>query len=137
LYWPVREGETPSPLGKFELATAAGHSDAGDTPQPFNGYVFHILTKQGNAAEGGARDYIVDGRMTRGFAVIAYPADYQDTGIMSFLIGPAGVVYEKDLGEKTSEVAAAMTEYNPGEGWTPVISRSDEAEARGTSGQRR
>jgi hypothetical protein len=138
LYWPVREGETPSPLGRFgELATAAGHSDAGDKPRPFNGYVFRILTKQGSAAEGGARDYMVGGRMTRGFAVIAYPAEYQDTGITSFLIGPAGLVYQKDLGEKTSELAAAMTEFNPDEGWTPVISRSDEGETRGTSGRRK
>jgi hypothetical protein len=138
LYWPVREGEAPSPLGRLgELAMAAGRSDAGDTPQPFNGYIFRILTKQGKAAEGGARDYIVDGRMTGGFAVIAYPADYQDTGIMTFLIGPEGVVYQRDLGEKTSEVAAATTEYNPGDGWTPVIPGSDEAETRGTSGRRK
>jgi hypothetical protein len=138
LYWPVREGETPSPLGPLaDLATAAGRSDAGDQPQPFNGYIFRILTKQGRTAEGKARDYIVGGRMTGGFAVIAYPADYQDTGITTFLIGPAGVVYQKDLGEKTSEVAAAMTEYNPGDGWTPVIPRSHEAETRGTSGRRK
>ena len=138
LYWPVREGETPSPLGRLgELAAAAGHSDAGDKPQPFNGYIFRILTKQGNAAEGGARDYIVSGRMTGGFAVIAYPADYQETGIMTFLIGPEGVVYQKDLGEKTSGEAATMTEYNPGDGWAPVIPGSDEAETRGTSGRRK
>ncbi len=138
LYWPVREGETPSPLGQLgELAATAGHSDAGDKPQPFNGYIFRILTKQGKAAEGGARDYIVGGRMTGGFAVIAYPADYQNTGIMTFLIGPEGVVYQKDLGEKTSGEAATMTEYNPGDGWAPVIPGSDEAETRGTSGRRR
>jgi hypothetical protein len=138
LYWPVREGETPSPLGRLgDLAAAAGHSDAGDKPQPFNGYIFRILTKQGNAAEGGARDYIVGGRMTGGFAVIAYPANYQNTGIMTFLIGPEGAVYQKDLGEKTSGEAATMTDYNPGDGWTPVIPGSDEAETRGTSGRRR
>ncbi len=136
LYWPVREGETPSPLGRLgELATIAGHGDAGGKPQPFNGYVFRILTKQGKAGPGGARDYIVDGRMTGGFAVIAYPADYQDTGIMSFLIGPEGVVYQKDLGEKTSEAAAAITEYSPGDGWTLVTPERDEAGTRGTSGR--
>jgi hypothetical protein len=135
LYWPVREGETPSPLGPLvDLATAAGGREK---PQPFNGYIFRILTKQGGAAGRGARDYIVGGRMTGGFAIIAYPADYQDTGIMSFLIGPAGVVYQKDLGEKTSEAAAALTEYHPSDGWTPVIPGSDEAETRGTSGQRK
>jgi hypothetical protein len=116
---------------------AAGRSDANDKPMPFNGYIFRILTKQGNAAEGGARDYIVGGRMTGGFAVIAYPADYQNTGIMTFLIGPEGVVYQKDLGEKTSGEAATMTEYNPGDGWAPVIPGSDEAETRGTSGRRK
>ena len=138
MYWPVREGETPSPLGPLvDLATAAGHSAAGDKPQPFNGYIFRILTKQGGTAGRGARDYIVGGRMTGGFAVIAYPADYQDTGIMTFLIGPAGVVYQRDLGEKTSETAAAITEYNPGDGWTPVIPGSDEAETRGTSGRQK
>ena len=138
LHWPVREGETPSPLGPLvDLATAAGHSDAGDKPQPFNGYIFRILTKQGRTAKGGARDYIVGGRMTGGFAVIAYPADYQDTGIMTFLIGPERVVYQKDLGEKTSETATAMAEYNPGDGWTSLIPRSAEAETRGTSGRRK
>src|SRR5262245_47429587 len=138
LYWPVRDGETPSPLGRFgELATAAGHGDAGDKPQPFNGYVFRILAKQGRAAEGGARDYIVGGRMTKGFAVMAYPADYQNTGIMTFLVGPQGVVYQKDLAERTSETAAAISEYNPGDGWTPVIPGSDEDRTRGTSGRRK
>jgi len=137
LYWPVRAGETPSPLGSFGDLANAGRTDAGNNPQPFNGYIFRILTKQGRTAEGGARDYIVDGRMTGGFAVIAYPADYQDTGIMTLLIGPERVVYQKDLGEKTSETAAAMTDYNPGDGWTPVIPRSHEAETRGTSGRRK
>lgn len=134
LYWPVREGEAPSPLGPLADLATASHSDAGG-PQPFNGYIFRILTRQGSMADGGARDYVVDGRMTGGFAVIAYPADYQDTGIMTFLIGPERVVYQKDLGERTSEMAAAMAQYNPGDGWTPVIPRSHEAETRGTSGR--
>ena len=138
LYWVVREGETPSPLGPLaDLATAAGHGEAGDTPQPFNGYVFRILTKQGSTAGRGAKDYVTGGRMTGGFAVIAYPAGYQDTGIMTFLIGPEGVVYQKDLGENTSEAAVAIAEYNPGDGWTPAIPGSDQVETRGTSGQRK
>ncbi len=138
LYWPVRAGETPSPLGPLvHLATAAGHGDAGDKPQPFTGYNFRILTRQGRTAEGGARDYIVGGRMTGGFAVVAYPADYRDTGVMTFLVGPQGVVYQKDLGERTSETAAAMTEYNPGDGWTPVIPGAGEDRTRGTSGRRK
>lgn len=137
LYWPAREGETPSPLGRLrELAAAAGHSDTGGEPQPFNGYIYRILTKQGHMAAGGARDYIVDGRMTGGFAVLAYPAVYRDTGITTFLAGPDGVVYQKDLGERTAEVAAAIAEYNPVDGWTPVTAGADSAGTRGTSGRK-
>jgi hypothetical protein len=84
------------------------------------GYHFRILTKQGDTAKGGAKDYVVNGKMTRGFAILAYPAAYQDSGIMSFLVGADGIVYEKDLGPKTADVAAALTDYNPGDGWKPV-----------------
>jgi hypothetical protein len=85
-----------------------------------SGYHFRILTKQGDTAKGGAKDYIVNGKMTRGFAILAYPAEYQKSGIMSFLVGTDGTVYEKDLGPKTADIAAAVTEYNPGDGWKPV-----------------
>jgi DUF2950 family protein len=95
-------------------------SQLGDFAQPFNGYHFRILTKQGDTAKGGAKDYIVNGKMTRGFAILAYPAVYQNSGIMSFLVGPDGIVYEKDLGPKTADTAVALTEYNPGDGWKPV-----------------
>ena len=84
------------------------------------GYRFRTLTKQGDTAKGGAKDYVVNGKMTRGFAILAYPAAYQDSGIMSFLVGADGIVYEKDLGPKTADVATAMTDYNPGDGWKPV-----------------
>jgi hypothetical protein len=93
---------------------------ARSTPRPFNGYKFRILTKQGMSAKGGAKNYIVNGKMTGGFAILAYPAEYRTTGIMTFLIGPDGVVYEKDLGEKTSELAQGITEYNPSAGWAPA-----------------
>jgi len=89
-----------------------------------SGYLFRILTKQGNTAKGGAKDYIVNGKMTGGFAILAYPAEYQDSGIMTFLIGTDGIVYEKDLGPKTADIAVAMTEYNPGDGWKPVNTQS-------------
>jgi hypothetical protein len=122
LYWPVSEGHPSSPLGPLgELAKALGYTGAGDKPEPFNGYYFQILTKQGVGAQGGAKDYLVDGKMTRGFAVVAYPADYRNSGIMTFVIGPDGIVYQKDLGENTKEAAIAMTEYNPGEGWSSVV----------------
>ena len=122
LYWPAAEGQPQSPLGPLgDFAKALGYSNAGDKPQPFNGYYYRILTKQGTTAKGGAKDYIVDGRMTGGFAILAYPVEYRNTGIMTFIIGKDDVIYQKDLGEKTTDQGAAMTEYNPGEGWSPAV----------------
>jgi Protein of unknown function (DUF2950) len=122
LYWPVSAGQAPSPLGDVhDFAVAAGYTSAGAKPQPFDGYYFRILTRQGEQAKGGAKDYIVDGRMTRGFAVLAYPAEYRSSGIMTFLVGPDGIVYQKDLGEKTADAAEAVTEYDPSNGWTPAL----------------
>jgi hypothetical protein len=122
LYWPVSSGQTPSPLEDVrDFAKAAGYSNSGDNPQPFDGYLFRILTKQGDAAKGGAKDYVVNGKMTGGFAVLAYPAEYRNSGIMTFLVGRDGVVYQKDLGEKTSEVAQSLMEYNPADGWKPAL----------------
>lgn len=122
LYWAVSEGQTPSPLEDLrDFAKAAGYTNAGDKPQPFNGYFFRILTKQGNSAKGGAKDYIVDGKLTGGFAFLAYPAEYRNSGIMTFIVGTDGVVYQKDFGEKTAEIAAGLTEYDPGDGWKPAL----------------
>jgi hypothetical protein len=121
LYWPGSEGRNQSPLGQLgDFAKDAGYTNAGGTPQPFNGYYFRILTKQGDTAKGGAKDYIVNGKLTGGFAILAYPAEYQHSGIMTFLVGADGTVFEKDLGPKTVDTAAAMTAYNPGDGWKPV-----------------
>jgi len=122
LYWPVAEGDSPSPLGPLgDFAKALGYANSGDKPQPFNGYFYRILTKQGTTAKGGAKDYIVEGKMTGGFAILAYPVQYRNTGIMTFIVGKDGVIYQKDLGEKTIDQGAAMTEYNPGEGWRPAV----------------
>jgi len=122
LYWNVPEGQPPSPLGPLrDFAKAVGYTNAGDKPQPFNGYYFQILTKQGDKAPGGAKDYIANGQMTGGFAVLAYPAAYRNSGIMTFIIGKDGTVYQKDFGEKTTDVAAAIAEYNPGDGWSSVV----------------
>ena len=122
LYWPVAEGQPASPLGPLgDFAKAPGYPNAGDKHQPFNGYYYRILTKQGANAKGGAKDYIVDGKMTGGFAILAYPVDYRNTGIMTFLIGKDGVIYQKDLGEKTTDQGGTITEYNPGEGWSPAV----------------
>jgi hypothetical protein len=121
LYWQAREGLAPSPLGQLgDFAKAVGYTNAGDKPQPFNGYYFQILTKQGDKALGGAKDYIANGKMTGGFAILAYPAAYRNSGIMTFIVGQDGIIYQKDLGEKTAEVAVAIAEYNPGDGWNNV-----------------
>jgi Protein of unknown function (DUF2950) len=121
LYWPAAEGQRQSPLGPLgEVAKALGYSRS-DKPQPFNGYYYHMLTGQGAKAQGGAKDYLANGKLTGGFAVVAYPATYGDSGIMTFLVGTDGVIYQKDLGDKTSELAAAIKEYDPGDGWTVVL----------------
>jgi hypothetical protein len=121
LYWPVAEGQRPSPLGPLaDEAKALGYSQT-DKPQPFNGYYYKMLIQQGDTAKGGTKNYLAGGKLTGGFAVLAWPAKYRDSGIMSFLVGRDGVIYEKDLGEKTAEAAAAITAYNPGEGWKVVL----------------
>jgi hypothetical protein len=118
LYWPAEAGQSASPFEQVrDFAKAAGYTNSGDKPQPFNGYYFRFLTKQGDTAKGGAKDYLTNGKMTGGFALLAYPAEYRNSGIMTFIVGTDGIVYQKDLGEKTTDVAAAMSVYNPGDGW--------------------
>ena len=120
LYWEAAEGQPQSPLGPLaETAKALGYSNSGK-PQPFNGYFYRILTKQGAAAKGGSRDYMNDGKLTRGFAVIAYPAKFGDSGIMTFIVGPDGVIYQKNLGDKTTEAATAINAYSPDESWAAL-----------------
>jgi hypothetical protein len=122
LYWSVPDGQAASPLGDLrDFAKALGYTNAGNQPQPFNGYYFRIITRQGSGAKGGAEDYVVDGKMTRGFAILAYPVEYRNSGIMTFIVSKDGIVYQKDLGDKTSDAAAAMTEYNPGDGWNRAL----------------
>jgi len=88
-------------------------------PTPYRGYLFHILTRQGKDAPGGAKSYIVNGKMTEGFAFVAYPAEYRSSGVMTFIVNQDGVVYQKDLGKKTEALGKAMPEYNP----IPVLVR--------------
>ncbi len=122
LYWNFREGQPPSPLGELgDFAKAAGYTSAGSKPQAFDGYYFRILTGQGDKAKGGAMNYVVNGKMTGGFAILAYPAEYRNSGIMTFLVGRDDIIYQKDLGETTATLAPAMTDYNPGDGWNPVV----------------
>ena len=122
LYWKSPEGQPKSPLGPLAAYAAAteGFNPEANKQQPFHGYFYRILTKQGADAKGGAKDYLVNGKMTGGFALVAYPEKYGDTGITTFIIDQTGVVYEKDLGKGTIELAKAMTEFNPDKSWAPV-----------------
>ena len=121
LYWAAKEGQRPSPLAHLaEEAKALGYSQS-DKTQPFNGYYYKILTQQGVAADGGAKDYTKDGKLVGGFAVLAWPARYRDSGIMTFLVGRDGRIYQNNLGQNTNEAAAAITAYNPDTGWTVVL----------------
>jgi Protein of unknown function (DUF2950) len=120
LYWEVKRGGPHSPLGPL-VAEAAAEGRAINTspkpPIPFHGYYFRILERQGPAAPGGARNYVVGGEMSGGFALVAWPAEYDVTGIMTFLVGPDGVVFEKDLGAETAKLATAMTAFDPDTTW--------------------
>ena len=118
LYWPAPAGEPPSPMGaRFALAQLGPYRGSDDAPQPFNGYYFRPLTGQGAGAAGGAYDYIVKGRQIGGFALIATPARYGVSGLMSFIVNHDGVVFSKNLGADTAAVAARITRFNPDTGW--------------------
>ena len=119
LYWNAAEGEAKSPIGPLVAAAVAPGNEGqpgSRKPVPFRGYYYHILTSQGAHAPGGARAYLVDGKMM-GFAFVAYPVEYRSSGVMTFIVGEDAVVYEKDLGERTGELAKAMTTYDPEPGW--------------------
>ena len=121
LYWPAARGQQRSPLGDL-VAQAAEDGRLTERGQrvPFRGYYFKILTAQGPAAPGGAKNYIVKGEMTGGFALVAWPAQYDDTGVMTFIVNQDGIVRERDLGEQTEASAQKMTLYNPDAAWRPV-----------------
>jgi hypothetical protein len=121
LYWKAGDNESPSPIGPLLVSAAdEGYSVKQGHAAPFHGYYYRILTKQGAAAKGGARSYLVDGKLTRGFAFVAYPAEYRNSGVITFIVNKSGVVYEKDLGPRTSEIAAAMEAYDPDSSWNRV-----------------
>jgi len=101
-------------------ASRQGTPGTAKAPAPFHGYFFRILTEQGSHAEGGARNYVVNGNMTGGFAFLAYPADYRKTGVTTFLIGPEGKIFQKDLGPETTQVAQSMTSFDPDSSWSPI-----------------
>jgi len=119
LYFPTKAGEAPSPLGPlFTKAKAAGYGkDEDGLPDPYYGYRYRILTRQGPDAPGGAYDYVVQGRMIGGFALIAWPASYGNSGVMTFIVNHEGVVYEKDLGLGTATAVGKITRFNPDKSW--------------------
>jgi hypothetical protein len=123
LYWEAKAGEEQSPLGQLAArAQSAGYGQnkGSDKPVPYRGYYYRILTAQGKNAPGGAYSYIVKGKMIGGFALVAYPAEYGNSGIMSFVVNHDGKVFQKDLGKNTAAVASAMKQYNPDPTWSEV-----------------
>jgi len=121
LYWPAPEGKVQSPLGpRIADAAAEGYAASGE-PTPYHGYFYRMLTAQGASAPGGAKDYLdAKGGMTKGFAMLAWPAKYGNSGKMTFVVGKQGIVYQKDLGEGTAEAASAIPALDPDESWTPT-----------------
>jgi hypothetical protein len=120
LYWKVPEGQPQSPIGPLVAsAVAEGYTPGQDSAShtPYRGYLYRVLTGQGPAAPGGAKPYVADGKMTGGFAFLAYPAEYRSSGVMTFLVGEDGVVYSKDLGKNTATIAKALKQFNPDSSW--------------------
>jgi len=120
LYWPTAQGEEESPLGELVAeATGQGYR-VGGARAPFHGYYYKILTKQGSSAPGGVLDYVVRGKMIGGFALVAYPAEYENSGVMTFIVNHSGIVFEKDLGPNTAQLAERLTSFNPDRTWKKV-----------------
>jgi hypothetical protein len=116
LYWPAADGDDASPLGALVArATAEGYGGGGRTP--YHGYYYKVLTKQGPSGPGGALDYVVNGKMIGGFALVAWPAEYGNSGVMTFLVNHSGVVFQKDLGPETAALAQKMTSFDPDQTW--------------------
>ena len=121
LFWPTKEGEAESPLGPLVAeAHSEGYRRGQQERNPYHGYCYRMLLEQGPTAPGGAAKYMVGGRMTGGFAVLAEPADWGNSGVMTFMVGPTGIVYQKNLGEKTTEVAATIQSFDPDPSWEVV-----------------
>jgi hypothetical protein len=126
LYWEVKGGEEESPLGDFAAKAALeGYKRTENKPVPYHGYFFRVLNAQGKNAAGGAYDYIVDGKMIAGFGMVAYPAQYGVSGIMTFVVNHEGVVYEKDLGRETAKTVQAMKLYDPDRTWRKAEAKAE------------
>lgn len=120
LFWEAPEGDPPSPAGPFLARASAEGYDTSGQRTPYHGYYYRLLKAQGSSAKGGAKSYVVDGKMTGGFALIAFPAEYRSSGVMTFLVNQSGVLYQRDLGEKTADIASKITEYDPDKNWKRV-----------------
>jgi hypothetical protein len=118
LYWPTAESEPPSPFGDLAAKASAEGYKAGQTPSPYYGYYYRILTRQGANAPGGAYDYLAKGRMIGGFALVAFPAQYGNSGIMTFMVSHDGTVFQKDLGPQTDQLARKIESFDPDRTWT-------------------
>lgn len=131
LYWKSANAETQSPVGPLVAAavTDAYASNRESPSTPYRGYYYHILTRQGKNSPGGAKSYIVSGKMAGGFAFVAYPAEYRSSGVMTFIVNEDGVVYQKDLGKKTEALAKGMKEYNPDSIWQKAEEHQEQAAA--------
>jgi hypothetical protein len=131
LYWPTAEGEPESPAGAFVAAAAAeGYRAAeGDARTPYHGYYYRMLYAQGANANGGARDYFKGGLLTEGFALVAWPADYGSSGVMTFIVNQDGVVFQKDLGEDTAIAVESIQVFDPDSTWTAIAPPAEEPAA--------
>ncbi len=128
LFWKTAPGEPTSPLGPLVAsASAQGYRHSGSKPTPYHGYIYRILKEQGPHAPGGAHSYLQDGKMTRGFAVLAYPAVYRASGVMTFIAGEDGTVYQKDLGAATNTIAASIKSFDPDSTWERVPAEDEQA----------
>jgi len=126
LYWPDSTGDDPSPFGEFVAnASAAPYAGQAKLGDPYRGYYFFVLAKQGPKPPGGAYDYVINGNMIAGFAALAFPAEYGQSGIMTFLVSHQGRVYEKDLGGQTRELTRAIQAYDPDDTWTEVTEETE------------
>ena len=119
LYWPD-DGTARARSGRFVAGAAAPYAGKGKVGDPYRGYYFPVLTRQGPHPPGGAYDYVINGNMIAGFGLLAYPAEYGTSGVMTFVVSHQGRVYQKDLGEKTDELARAIKAYDPDGTWTEV-----------------
>ncbi|MEA3275500.1 MAG: DUF2950 domain-containing protein [Pseudomonadota bacterium] len=122
LFWPTAEGEPQSPMGRLVAEAVAKGYQPGESaePSPYQGYYYRVLTAQGENAPGGSKEYVDNGHMTKGFGLLAHPAEYGNSGITTFMVNQSGILFQKDLGEETPSLAADISTYDPDESWQPV-----------------